>query len=358
MLLAALALALLAAPPGTTVQVALIESHTNLSVTCQAGAANASLDASLPIPYRGQTPLAIRSVTRPAGKVAQLSIVQRDGNPSLHVTFEELAAGETLELDLVTQLMSTTQLPSDGRGVKLCAASEIPAEIRPFLEPAAGIESKDERILKIGKEISRKDLAHAAGDVLGWLGKNIQNGSGPQGALAVLERKSAACTGYANLGAAIFIAAGIPARILPNILVGAEQQEHYIVEVWTRELGWSKVETSGGTFPLGDSLHVVLRIMGPEAPRSSGGVPIVRPQGSGVEASFRMDAKYCMQGATRLGTFELDEQDEKRLRESARAAFEELARRPAQGPAAMLIDSKKLGRNLGSQARKLVERIE
>jgi len=99
-----------------------------------------------------------------------------------------------------------------------------------------------------------------------------------------------------------------------------------------------------------------LRIMGPEAPRSSGGVPIVRPRGNGVEASFRMDSKYCMQGATRLDGFELDEQDEKRLRETARAAFDELAQRPAQGATALLADSKLLGRNLGSQARKLLER--
>src|SRR5258706_778110 len=125
MLLAALALATLAAPPGTTVKVALIESHTNISVKRQAGVTNASLDASLPIPYRGQSPLVIRAITRPPDRVAQLSRVEQDGNSLLHVVFKEVAQDETLELDLVTLVMSTSALPSDGRGVKLCAASEI-----------------------------------------------------------------------------------------------------------------------------------------------------------------------------------------------------------------------------------------
>ncbi|MBK7643097.1 MAG: transglutaminase family protein [Planctomycetes bacterium] len=348
-------LAVLAPVSVKTVQVSLIESHTNLSVTAQEAAPNAFLVASLPIPYRSQAPLEIRAVTRPTNKVARLSILDESGDRLVRVEFAPLAAGEALELDLVTTLMSSSAPPDDGQNVRLATPADLPEEIRPYLGVQPGIESADERVRKIASEVSGKDLAHAADDVLRWLGKNISAGGGPQGALEVLERGSSACTGFANLGAAIFVAARIPARVLPCILVGVEQQEHYIVEVWTKELGWSKVETTLKRFPLDDSLHVILRQARPDSPRGPGHVPILHPRGTGVDAAFRYDEKRCFQGAKRLGAFDLDEKDEARIRETAKAGFDALTRKAAQGPSVELAPAGKLGTRLGSRARALLE---
>src|SRR5262249_39722147 len=122
------------------------------------------------------------------------------------------------------------------------------------------------------------------------LSKNVKTstGSGPQGALEVLERGSADPAGIANVVTSLLIAGKIPARILPCISVVDPSSESYLVELWTPKLGWSKLDPLMRTFPLDGAKHLVLRFVertnGPSGSRSKDGVPVYGPLVHGVSA--------------------------------------------------------------------------
>ena len=64
------------------------------------------------------------------------------------------------------------------------------------------------------------------------------------GALPALE-KAGSCTSNANLCAALFRAAGVPARIVSGYAVwGGPHQTHYIVEAWLPGSGWVPFEST------------------------------------------------------------------------------------------------------------------
>lgn len=359
--LAALASPVATVPSDGVVAAKLVAGRLSFFAAAKDDASEPWVRVSTPIPYRGQTPLGIVVRSEPPGRVRSLAVEAEGEDRLVRVALAPMKAGERVKLVAETIALLRMGGPPDGRGVALAKPAELTEEMRAYLSPAPGVDSGDPRIVEIAAKFSRKDLHAVVNDTLGWLRENVAGGSGPQGALDVLERKSAACTGHANLGAALLIAAGVPTRILPCILVGMDQQEHYIVEAWTPKLGWSKVETTTKTFPLGDSVHLVLRFAGPKTPRSSGSVPLYHPvggpEGAGVSADYEKNEKHCFQSAEILETLELRDGEAEAIETAARKAFEALREKPAKGGSILLVP-KNLPREVKARGRKLVEDVE
>ncbi len=291
------------------------------------------VDVSVPFPFAAQAPLALRVDSEPAGAVRGLAVVAERENRPLRVQLAPLAAGAEVSLRVRTLVLVRRRTLADGKDAELALASRVPESLREFLRPAAGIESDDERILRIAKGFGRGDLAEITADLLAFLKREIAGGSGDQGALATLTRGDAACTGHANLAAALLIAAGVPTRVLACVLVGADQQEHYVVESWTKALGWARVEPTVKLFPVPDALHAILRVVYPDAPRSPGSVPLFWRAADGLAFDpemGRLEKPTCFQSAAETGQLALERDGLEACDAAAREAFEALVQTGAE----------------------------
>jgi hypothetical protein len=344
--------------PPATVTARLVEGHGKFVARSKEAAAEPSLLVSVPIPYRGQTPLAYDVASEPPGRVRALSIEADGENRFLRIALASTKAGDEVFLDVRSLVLLRETDPLDGKGVRLAKQDEIPEAIREHLRPAAGIDAEAPPVVEIAKTLPRGDLNELVTGLFAFTKEKIGSGPGPQGSLEVLTRGGAVCTGFANLSAAILIASGVPARVLPCVLVGMDQQEHYIVEVWTPSTQWVKLESTLKIFPLDDVQHLVLRFVSPETPRSGGSVPLHRPVGTGVEADFdSRDPKRCWQSAKIVKSWTLSVEELEALEAPARAAFEDLRKTPARKSTVALVP-KKAPHGVKSQGKQLLEALE
>ena len=360
MLLATLALASLSASKlEQPLPAKLVAGHGLFVARAEAAVEDATIRVSIPVPYRGQTPVAIDVAHEPPDAVRSLRVVREGENRYLEIALAPLAAGAAVRVDVTSYVLLRPTTPADGDGARLVDPAAMPADVRAQLGPAPGVDSDAAEVIAIARTLDHADLAATVAGVLGYLKREIGVGSGPQGALEVLARKGSVCTGAANLSAALLIAAGIPARILPCVMIGLEQQEHYIVEAWSSSTGWIKLEPTLKKFPLDDTLHLVVRFVDRETPRSYGSVPLYRPVGSaGVAADFDdRHPRRCWQSAEVLATFELPPGELEAIERPARAAFEALEREPSPGPEVRFAP-KKAPSALRSRGRKLLEELD
>jgi hypothetical protein len=98
-----LLLALLAvSDPDRPVAARLVEGHGKFVVHAKEAAAEPSVLVSVPIPYRGQTPLEYNVASEPAGRVHALSIESDGENRFLRIRLESAKAGDEVFLDVRT----------------------------------------------------------------------------------------------------------------------------------------------------------------------------------------------------------------------------------------------------------------
>lgn len=307
--------------------VALIDADSHWKVSAELRVEEPWVEVSVPFPYEAQTPLALRVASEPAGAVLRLSVAEDRENRLLRVHLAPLEAGRDVQLQVQTLLMVRGRdLPGDS-GIKLAPASQVPEEFRPCLQPAPGIESDDERIREIARTFSRRDFGSLVQDLFDFLRREIAAGDGDQGALASLERGDAACTGHANLGAALLIAAGVPSRVLACVQVGSSQQEHYLVEAWAKGHGWLRVEPTAKTFPVPDERHAILRVVYPDSPRTAGHVPLAWGGSESLivaPALDRAEEPNCWQSAQTRVRLVIERDEVTRIETEARRAFEGL----------------------------------
>lgn len=293
-----------------------------------------SIDVSVPFPFAAQTPLALRVDSEPPGVVRQLEVLAERENRPLRVHLAPLTPGTTVKLHVRTLVLVRRRELPDGEDIDLVPLARVPDELREYLQPAAGIESENGLIRRIAGTFRDRDLAEVTSDLFEFLKREIQGGGGDQGALATLESKDAACTGHANLGAALLIAAGVPTRVLACVMVGAVQQEHYVVESWTKALGWSRVETTLKLFPVPDALHAILRVVYTDSPRGEGNVPLFWRGSEGVVAATdgaALDKAGCWQAAKESAQIALERSAVETIVSSAREAFEARVESPHDG---------------------------
>jgi len=321
-----------------TTPVRLVVGHGDYAVTSRG--AKASVLVSIPFPLGGQTPLAIKVTSQPDGVVRSIGIVEDKENRPVKLVLGGLKAGQSATLRIETLTLLRDRLLATGEGIALTAKSKVPKHVKPHLEKAPGIDVDAPAVQKLAARVERKDFASAMSSVTKLLREELAyEGGASQGAIECLDSGKAVCTGYANVGASLLIAAGVPTRILACTTIGSRLQEHYIVEAWTEKLQWSRMESTAARFPWKDSENLVLRIVYPDSERSPFDVPLFKQASNDAEVNFRMGDDTCWQGADELETFALDAAVVTAIEKVARSRFSALTKQPGSGEVVVLLES-------------------
>ncbi|MEM9382496.1 MAG: transglutaminase domain-containing protein [Planctomycetota bacterium] len=287
---------------------------------------------SIPAPIGGQTPLGVRVTSAPEDAVRALAVVSDRENRALEVRLQPMAAKEKVALRVETWTLLHDRDLSDGRGVELASPNRMPKDVEAYLDGAPGVDVDAPAIEEAARRVRTDDLHAAMTTVAEILREEMTYAGGEdQGSVHCLESGKGVCTGYANTAAALLNASGVPTRILACIFPDMRLQEHYVVEAWTQELGWSRMESTGGRFPYPDSSAVMLRVVYPDSWRSHAHVPLYREASEGVWCSFRMDENSCFQGGETITPFAFDEKTFDALQSKGRAALKALERTPEAG---------------------------
>ncbi|MBC8404639.1 MAG: transglutaminase domain-containing protein [Planctomycetes bacterium] len=317
---------------------------------------------SIPFPFERQSPLAIKVTTDPPEMVERLEIFEDRENRPLRVVMKKMARGDVVKVHVETLTMVSDRATSDGSEVKLANPKKVPKEIRQHLQAAPGVDAKDKRIKGIADGFDRKDFASLMNDVKAYLKANLKyDGGNPQGATDCLDLGKAVCTGYANVAASLLIAADVPTRILACTQLSGRLQEHYIVEAWTPDLGWSRMESTMAAFPWSDSSNLILRVVYPDSERSQVDVPLFVEVSNGAIGGFRMDPKdTCWQGADHLSGMLMSDKGFAAVEATARKNFEALIKKPSAGEWVRLVpelaDAKKL--KLDDRSKQLLVTVD
>jgi transglutaminase-like putative cysteine protease len=343
---------------GHPIDVQIVVGRSQYAVKAAEATRDAWIEIPIPIPYRGQTPMAEDVMSNPADKVSRISIVADGANRSLHIDLRELAAGEEVVLHSKTFLLLRRDKQSSGENIALPSGNDFPPDVRKYLEPAPGVEVGDARIQKIARTFSHRDLKSAADELFDILTKNVKPGNGPQGAVDVLEHGSASSAGNANLAAAVLNAARIPTRILSCMLISESKPDYFIVEAWTPKLGWTKIEPTEKIFPLDDSKHLIVRFVEPASARSNENVPISPVASRGVDVdSAGSSAEHPWPFVEVLETQQVPEDEVEAIEAAERKAFDALEK-PAPGARVVLVPKKKAPAALKSGGKKFLELLE
>lgn len=345
---------------GKWVPALLAEASCRYQVRAASSARKPWAMISVPLPYMGQTPLGIRVTAEPEKAIDRFEIVKDRENRFLRIWFERMKINDTVKFEVRTVVLLRDRLLSSGEGIALSDRRKVPKEVKPFLEPAPGLETEDETIWKIAAGFDTTDLATLMTDLTAFLRENMEyEGGSNQGARASIASKKAVCTGFANAAAALLIAAGVPARILACTLTEGELQEHYVVEAWTRKLGWSRCESTAAEFPWGDSRNVILRIIYPDAPRTPYNVPIYMESGGGITMGCdSRGANGCWQSAATLQSLVVRVDDLEPLEEEARQALEKLTKKAVRQGSVSFIPKLPGMKKLDSYLKEYLQAIE
>lgn len=317
---------------------------------------------SIPFPFERQVPLALRVTSEPPDQVARLEVLEDGDNRPLRVYLVPQERDSEVRLRVETLTWIADRPVSTGEGVAL-PKKRIPKDVKEHLEPAVGIDLAADAVKDAAKEFDRTDFASLMKDVAGFLSERLTyaGGSPTQGAEECLSSGKAVCTGFANTAASLLIASGLPTRILASTQLDGRLQEHYIIETWTPDLGWSRFESTMARFPWEDSKNLILRVVTSDAFRNSGDVPIYVQTGGGGTGGFWMDPKdSCWQGANLVASPLVPAGEFDRVHEAAAEAFEGLRKRPAESPRTSLLptgkDLKKL--KLGKRSSAVLLQVE
>jgi hypothetical protein len=309
----------------------LVVTHCDLTARAANPAKEPWVRCSIPIPLHLQLPLAVRVTTDPPGRVAGLALASGGENRSLGVRLTPMKGGESVDVKVETLVLLRDRPLERGAGVRLPKRSEIPKDVAVHLAAAPGVDVEAKEIAALAKTLPRDDLAALMTGLCAVLKDELDyQGGSHQGAVECLASGKAVCTGYANVAASLLIASGVPARILAVVTLDSRLQEHYVVEAWTKPLGWSRVESTMARFPFADSEQVVLRVVAPDDTRTPYDVPIFIAAGDGAAGSFKLGDDSCWQGSSVLASLSLDPRDAKTLHEKARAGLEQFAKKPVK----------------------------
>jgi transglutaminase-like putative cysteine protease len=346
---------------GHPIDVQIIVGRVQYVVQANEATRDAWVQFPIPIAYRGQTPMAEVVVTAPPDKASRLSIVSDGTNRYLRVDLHELAPDERVVVHSKTFVLVRREVQPFGEGVVLPGPAEVPADVKRYLDSVPGLDAGDPRIQKIAKGFGRRDLKSEVDELFDFLSKNVkaEAGSGPQGALNVLERGSAEPAGSANLATSILIAAKIPARIVSCISIVDPKADYFLVEAWTQKLGWSKIDPTLHTFPLDDSKHLVMRFVEPSSIRSKDSVPVYMPVVHGVSAAFDPPTPDRPWGSAEvLESQQVPEEEVEAIEAAARKAFDGLIGKPVPWARAVLVPHAKAPAVLKARGKKILELVE
>ncbi len=134
---------------------------------------------------------------------------------------------------------------------------KVPQEVAPYLAATAQVQSNDQRIRKLAKELTQSVTTQfdAVQRILTWIVDNLRYVTPPPkyDALYALEKRKGNCQNFSHLSAALMRALGIPVRIVNGVTLNQPfnvsrqggvltfkmgQGRHSWIEVWFEDLGW------------------------------------------------------------------------------------------------------------------------
>lgn len=156
--------------------------------------------------------------------------------------------------------------------------SSLPDSLRPYLErPGTRSErvAVDQLFQRISESWRPSYQDEMAGKILEWLVTHVEYDSSTtmdQDPLAVMQRQTATCAGFAELSVALLRRAGIPARrigcvIPPDCGWGrlGRGGRHAFIEIYYSDVGWLPSDPLR-SFHFVDPFHLVTRINGRGVP--------------------------------------------------------------------------------------------
>jgi len=259
-------LVVLEEPEGASAEAFVLRAEHSSRLRLQAGAVPAQLWVPLPMDHGVQTPLHIGLRIEPADVVEAVEYrVDELGNLGAVLSFAPDASADGLRVAWTALLLALQVSPA-------ALADFYPPGERPkrWLAATEVVNWEHEGIVDTAERITAglDDPEQQLAAILGWTAVEIDGGGMPlsQDAAQVYETRDAACTGFANLAAALGRAAGLPTRSVANIPTwGGPLQTHYIDELYLGpELGWRLVEPQGTDCVLDADFTIVLRVTRPE----------------------------------------------------------------------------------------------
>jgi len=230
-----------------------------------------TVDLLLPMPlaYRDQAPVtyeltvtppeAAKSITvyqdTPYNHVAKVSVALSDEDQKVSVAFRSLVLVGPSAFDGVPD---EAEFPE-----------QWPEECQPWLESTWCVDSQDERIQALSKEITddASDVLTLIAGVKERSAQAFYNAHGQAKDLTAPEALEGrgSCTSCANLVAALLRASNVPARILSGYPSwSGPLQTHYIVEAYVPGYGWYPIESTLSKSPWPNANQVNVAVIPPE----------------------------------------------------------------------------------------------
>jgi len=215
----------------------------------QEGSSKPTLLMPVPLDYREQVPLTNSLDATPPQKLHHARIYEdRPGNFVAEVILEAPTKDEAIEVRWSAIVLcgprSFSNVPN-----AVTIPAEWPRETHEWLRSTACVQSSDERIRKVAKEIrgNSKDVMEIIALTLkraGLIHSQAEDKCTDLDAVSALHQRGS-CTSHANLVAALLRANGIPARVVSGYPTwcGA-MQTHYIVEAYVPDYGWYPIEST------------------------------------------------------------------------------------------------------------------
>ncbi len=257
---------------------------TEVQGSCWATANAATADGeaktllSVPFPFEGQAPLALRVGTIPDGRCHALRIVREPHKDAVEVSLKAMAPGETVRI-FWQAVVFTSDRFLDPRALVAAkiAPDACPVEVKPWLGSEPGVEVDVPIVQGMAERLKSYQGFYL--DFLQGLNAAVQDRlvfreGGSQSADLCLSKKKAGVVGFADSIAAVARAAGVPTRLLACVPWDFESGEQFLVESWGQGVGWVRCDPLAGAFPWGDVRQVVIRVVAPHDVRWTDQVPM------------------------------------------------------------------------------------
>ncbi|MEN8151843.1 MAG: transglutaminase-like domain-containing protein, partial [Planctomycetota bacterium] len=204
----------------------------------------------VPILWRDQVPIDFSAWTEPAGHVKSVKLRRTEhGFHYAQVTLAKLPRGNSVRFNWAGHVLVLPHRPSPiPTGVDL-PLTKVPDDVKSWLAPTWCCDTTDPEIRKVAQEIRKagKTADVVVPATLARMREIYRAAKGRVSNLTASEAltKRGSCTSCANLGAALFRAHGIPARIIAGYPTwSGPLQTHYVVEYWLPKGGWRLMEST------------------------------------------------------------------------------------------------------------------
>lgn len=125
-------------------------------------------------------------------------------------------------------------------------SSEIPSDVKPFLNSSEGINPKSAVIKDIAADLRETDKIETIKNILNWMKKNITYKIEDYKSVEeIIERGYGECGGFSAVFTALSRAAGIPARVVWGVIEDPTPDRQFAPEGHLKGHAWAEFYLSG-----------------------------------------------------------------------------------------------------------------